>query len=225
MTSSFQAWHAYWSNRPFDPPHGVELEQLLAAGGFEGPTASVGEDQWRTFIADVADLLEIGPDTSVFDVGCGAGAFLLPLHGIGCRVGGIDISPALVAGARAAMPDGDFAVGDAATLDPGEPWDVVVSVGAFGFFPDHAYARGVLARMAAKAGRAIAILDVPDEADREAARAAQPGAPAGPEPLWYSRGWFLRQLAEIGLAAVQIGDQRIEGYADGRFRFNVFGKV
>ncbi|MGE0043246.1 MAG: trans-aconitate 2-methyltransferase [Vicinamibacterales bacterium] len=225
MTSSSQDWRRYWSDRTFDPSAGLELGHLLAAGGTGCAAGGVGEDAWRTFVADVADILEIGPDTSVFDVGCGAGAFLAPLHGIGCRVGGIDLSPALVAGARAAMPGADVSVGDASALDPADPWDVVLSMGAFGCFPDHAYARGVLARMAAKATRAVAVLDVPDEADRAEALGAGGGATGEPEPLFYPRGWFLRQLAEIGLTAVQIGDQRIAGYAAGRFRFNVFGKV
>ena len=39
----------------------------------------------------VAETLDIGPGTRVFEVDCGDGAFLLPLYQNGYVVGGIDV--------------------------------------------------------------------------------------------------------------------------------------
>lgn len=143
----------------------------------------------------VAETLDIGPGTRVFEVDCGDGAFLLPLHANGYIVGGIDPSPEAIAQAIAAMPDGIFRVGLASSLDPGVPWDVVICR-SFSGSSDLDYQRGMLARMFAKATHAIALLDVPDQ----------------------RRKWMLHALAEIGANAIQM--EQAKGAT-----FNVFARV
>jgi hypothetical protein len=159
----------------------------------------------------VAETLDIGPGTRVFEIDCGDGAFLVPLHQNGYIVGGIDGDPGAIAQAIAAMPDGIFQVGTASALDPGVPWDVVICR-SFGTRPDLStealaevdYMRGVLARMFAKATHAIALLDVPDA----------------------RRTWMLHALAEIGANAIQMEEPKGETNKDAREEvFNVFARV
>ena len=201
------------------------LDRLMAADALDHIT----EPAWRGLIESVAETLDVGPGTRVFQVSCGAGSFLCPLWENGYVVGGLDRSPDLIRIAAEAMPEGRFSLGDASALDPAEPWDVVVAWGAFGSFPDLDYARGVLARMAAKATHAIAVLDVPD-IDRARGsprlRSGQAGLRA-PETggLFYDRAWMFKALAEIGATAVQIEEQKIEGYALAPYRFNVFARL
>jgi trans-aconitate methyltransferase len=147
----------------------------------------------------VAETLDIGPGTEVFEVACGAGDFLIPLHDNGFIVGGLDADPALIAWALAAMPGGRFTTGFLTELDPAQPWQVVLCR-AFGSFPDVDYARGVLARMAAKATHAVAILDVPE--------------------VRFDRPWMLRAFAEIGVSAVQM-----EVGKEDEARYNVFARL
>ena len=154
----------------------------------------------------VAETLDVGPGTRVFEVDCGDGAFLLPLHHNGYIVGGIDGDPDAIAQASAAMPDGIFQVGVAAALDPGVPWDVVICR-SFGERSDLAAAsaeadhmRGLLARMFAKATHAIAVLDVPEA----------------------RRKWMLHALAEIGANAIQMEQPKFASQKD---VFNVFARV
>ncbi|MDP1569970.1 MAG: class I SAM-dependent methyltransferase [Vicinamibacterales bacterium] len=231
MTTS---WRDVWARRRLDPTRGSVLAQLLAADGFDSGAGGVDEAAWRHFIGGVAETLELREDESVFDVGCGAGAFTYPLQQAGCRVGGIDQSEALIAAARQVMPEGHWLVGDAASLDPAEPADVVVACGSFLYFPDHEYARGVLARMTSKATRAVAILDVPDVDFREEALQLRRGTLGadeyearyrGLDHLYFDRLWFLRMLDQMGASAIQIGQQRVEGYRMGEYRFNVFARV
>ena len=155
----------------------------------------------------VAETLDIGPGTRVFEVDCGRGEFLLPLHRNGYVVGGTDADPDAIKDAIASMPDGLFQLGTASALDPGVPWHVVVcrlsraeSRESFVNAPDLDYMRGVLARMFAKATHAIAVLNVPDE----------------------RRRWMLHALAEIGANAIQIEDARDDS---ARAMFNVFARV
>lgn len=161
----------------------------------------------------VAETLDVGPGTRVFEVDCGNGAFLYPLHQNGYIVGGIDGDAAAIAQAIAAMPDGLFQIGMGSALDPAVPWDVVVwrsFVGA----PDLDYVRGLLARMFAKATHAIAVLNVPEE----------------------RRQWMLHALTEIGANAIQFEDvargealsERRPELGEGRREsngFNVFARV
>jgi trans-aconitate methyltransferase len=160
----------------------------------------------------VAETLDIGPGTRVFEVDCGDGAFLFPLHENGYIVGGIDGDPDAIAAAIAAMPDGIFQVGRAADLDPAVPWDVVICRSFSGLSavalakadaPDTDYMRGLLARMFAKATHAIAVLDVPEE----------------------RRRWMLHALAEIGANAIQMEQPKIGAGADAGNVFNVFARV
>jgi hypothetical protein len=109
----------------------------------------------------VAETLDIGPGTRVFEVDCGAGEFLFPLHQNGYIVGGIDGDPEAIGQAIAAMPGGLFQVGMASSLDPSVPWDVVVCR-SLAAAPSNDYIRGVVARMMAKATHAIALIDVPE---------------------------------------------------------------
>ena len=150
----------------------------------------------------VAETLDVGPGTRVFEVDCGTGEFLYPFHLNGYIVGGIDGDPDAIAQAITAMPEGIFQVGLASALDPGVPWDVVVCR-SFSGAPDFSYMRGLLARMFAKATHAIAVLDVPDE----------------------RRQWMLHALAEIGAKAIQMEEPKIASQDNASDTFNVFARV
>ena len=141
-----------------------------------------------TLAEHVAETLDIGPGTRIFEVDCGDGAFLYPFHQHGYIVGGIDGDAAAIQQAIVAMPDGLFQVGMAAALDPAVPWHVVVCR-SFAGAPDLDYMRGVLARMFAKATHGIAVLAVPDE----------------------RRQWMLHALTEIGAKFIQFEEAR-EGF-------------
>ena len=163
---------------------------------------SLGEGGLIPLAEHVAETLDIGPGTQVFEVDCGRGEFLLPFHANGYIVGGIDADPVKIRDAMTAMPEGLFQMGTATALDPAVPWHVVVCR-SFAATPDLDYMRGLLARMFAKATHAIAVLDVPDE----------------------RRRWMLHALAEIGANAIQIEDARVDDAPTTHQRFNVFARV
>ena len=129
----------------------------------------------------VAETLDIGPGTRVFEVDCGDGEFLLPLYANGYVVGGIDGDPSAIERALEAMPEGLFTVSMSSALDPAMPWDVVICRSLKGQ-ADVDQVRGLVARMFAKATHAVALLDVPDQHQR----------------------LVVHSLAEVGAGAVQI---------------------
>jgi len=129
----------------------------------------------------VAETLDIGPGTRVFEVDCGRGEFLIPFYSNGYIVGGTDADPAAIEEALKEMPEGLFNVAMASALDPAMPWEVVICRSLVGA-PDVGYVRGLVARMLAKATHAIALLNVPEKHHQ----------------------LLLRALAEAGATAIQI---------------------
>ncbi len=227
-------WKEVWAARTLDAGKASLLERLMAADGLDTGFGSVSEAAWRAFVVRTATMLDVGKGSRVFEVGCGAGGFLYPLYEAGSVVGGLDQSAALISYASAAMPEGQWTHGDASALEPSEGWDVVLACGVFMYFPDPGYARGVIARMAAKATRSIAILDVPDVARRDQAMAFRRGAMGeaeyeakyrGLDHLFYDRSWMTRVLVEVGATDVRIEDQQVSGYQNARFRFNAYATL
>jgi 2-polyprenyl-3-methyl-5-hydroxy-6-metoxy-1,4-benzoquinol methylase len=129
----------------------------------------------------VAETLDIGPGTRVFEVDCYNGELLFPLYSNGYIVGGTDGDPEAIAHALTVMPEGLFSVAMASALDPAMPWDVVICRSLAGA-PDLDHVRGLVARMFAKATHGIALLNVPEKHHRA----------------------LLHALAEVGAKAIQI---------------------
>jgi trans-aconitate methyltransferase len=205
----------------------------MAADGYDTPFGKLGEDAWAGYVQHWAETVGLSRGESVFEVGCGAGAFLYELYRRGFDVAGIDLAPALIEAARKVMPEGRFNVGEASELSTEPPADLVLSCGVFIYFPSLEYARAALARMIDKARRAVIVLDLPDLALRERAVADRIAAAGGPEAYraryeglehtYFDRGWFAEEMRKLGLVEVRTVDQDIPGYRNGAFRFNAWG--
>jgi SAM-dependent methyltransferase len=224
-------WKDVWEDRHLDAAQPTLLAQLLAADGYDSGFADFDEARCRAFVAATGQTLGVTPTSSIFEVGCGAGAFLLPFQEAGCLVGGLDLSPSLIGIARNALPGAELALGQATALNPLPPYDMVVSCGVFHYFPSLAYARDVLGLMLRKARYAIAVLDVPDAARRKAALAMRRGRMGcatyeqrydGLDHLFIAREWIQSTLIEFGARKIIIRDQSIFDCPNAAFRYNVF---
>jgi trans-aconitate methyltransferase len=203
------------------------------ADGFDTGFGDVDPVAWKRYVEGWADRLSLGPESAVFEMGSGAGAFLLPLASRGCTVSGIDLSPALVEMAAQVMPEGSFAVGEALDVRDDPLVDVVVSFGVFLYFPTLDYASEVIAIAAAKARRAVALFDLPDIAHREAALAQRVASVGGPEAYaaryagldhqYYDRQWVESTMRDAGLERVSTARQDLPCYVNGAHRFNAWG--
>lgn len=105
----------------------------------------------------VLERVAVGRDTSVLDIGCGAGRFCRIVADRGATISGIDATPALVEIARERIPDGDLRVGDMEEL----PWadgsfDVVTGFNSFFIAADMVDALAE-ARRVARPGASVAM--------------------------------------------------------------------
>jgi ubiquinone/menaquinone biosynthesis C-methylase UbiE len=98
----------------------------------------------------------IQPDERVLDVGCGAGAALAPAARVAASAVGVELSPKMAERARAAAPEAEVRVGDAAQLDFEDgSFDVVLSAFTVFFMPDPTAALQEWRRVLAPGGRIV----------------------------------------------------------------------
>ncbi len=110
------------------------------------------------------DLIErarpIGPSDRVLDLGCGTGIVARKLRerlGGATRIAGLDVSPLMIAKARALAPEVEWREGNAVSL-PFEPhsFDLVLSQQMLQFVPDRAATLREVRRVLAPGGRLFA---------------------------------------------------------------------
>jgi len=87
--------------------------------------------------AGVVELLNPQSGERILDLGCGTGELSAQIAARGAEVVGLDSSPAMLARARSAFPDGRFEEGDGANFDVGHDFDAVFSNATLHWIPDH----------------------------------------------------------------------------------------
>ena len=87
------------------------------------------------FGIDLLPLLDPQPGERILDLGCGTGHLTAQIAESGADVIGLDSSPEMVAGARAAYPDLSFQPGDAANFSFATPFDAIFSNAALHWIP------------------------------------------------------------------------------------------
>jgi len=220
-------WHEIWDRRNASEAAVLDLNYLIALDGFDSGAGKIEIDDWREYVRRVSDKLDLKDGNSVYEVGCGCGAFLKALcERLDLKVGGGDYSSGLIQTALRVFPDSDFQCIEAAMIDPATPYDYVISNGVFHYF-DLDYAREVLTRMLDKASRAVCVLEVPDLKTKDQAEKLRRDilSPeqyekkyAGLHHTYYDRDWFSSIAAERGMRC-EIFDGCIPNYAQNQFRF------
>lgn len=222
-------WHNVWNKKSVLDSKPSVLENLIAADGFD-IFGGIEQTGWLNHVSRIGTRLGIRDGASVYEVGCGAGAFLYPFHAAGHRVGGSDFSASLVASAREAMPGADIETGEAAAIDPQARYDVVLAHGVFLYFPSLEYAATTLRKMLEKAEVSVGVFDVPDVTKKDYALELRRGHLGeeeynrkydGLDHLYYPREWFQEILEGTG-ASLEIEDQQIPGYLHNSYRYNVY---
>ena len=225
-----QDWHQIWNKRGVTGTPASNLRDLMDLDGFDSGAGRVAVEDMREYALTIARRLGMTDGMSVYEVGCGAGAFLYGLcERFQLRVGGCDYAETLVRIASEQFPAGQFVAAEAASISTDSKYDIVLANGVFHYFPDLDYARRVVERMMEKSNSVIAVLDVPNASTRteaENARRAQLGADeydkkySGLEHLYYEPDWF-GTLAEKHDCEWEHFTQLIPNYVQNPFRFDV----
>jgi trans-aconitate methyltransferase len=196
-------WKSIWQSRVIDKEK-IDLSELIRLNGWDSPTGEFSADNWLAYVEHVSSCVGIQTGDTIFEIGCGSGAFLYPLYQRGNQISGADYSEALVSIAKRLMPGGTFNIMEAIEIETYKKYDIVLSNGVFFYFPDLSYAREVLTKMLKIARRKVAVLEVNDEKKRDLwlrSRMAALGKEEyrkkydGLDHLFFSREFF-EELAE-----------------------------
>jgi SAM-dependent methyltransferase len=136
--------------------------------------ANVQEPLSRPVYDAVLEHIALGPDTTLLDVGCGAGMFLALAAAAGAEVTGLDAAPRQLAVARERVPQADLVPGELEDLPFGdETFDVVTALGSLEYADQPVAAAREIARVARRGAPVAASVPAdPKASDVAAAFAA-----------------------------------------------------
>jgi hypothetical protein len=225
-------WHKIWNNRSIrnisNLDNKIILENLIIADGFDGGsgTGKISVEDWQEYINWLNQYLDIKPEDTIFEVGCGCGAFLQCFYNKNHIVSGIDYSQSLIEIAKKIMPDMDFSVNEALNLNTTKKYDIVCANSIFFYFPDYEYSRKVLDKMYEKSDRIIGVFDIPNmkiknacEKERRSLIENYDEKYNGLDHLYFDKEWFLTYSEERKCNLIFL-DQKIHNYGNSKYRFN-----
>ena len=220
-------WYEIWAQRQVNDSESLTLENLIALDGFDSGAGKIEVNDWREYTRLAAEKLNIKESNSVYEVGCGSGAFLYALsEHISLNVGGNDYSDSLIKAAKQIFPKGDFECLEARSINTSNTYDFVISNSVFHYF-DLTYGKDVLKKMIEKAKHAVCILEVPDINTKEKSERIRremlsakeyESKYSGLQHTYYDRDWFISIAVENGLTC-EIFDGFVPNYAQNKFRF------
>jgi SAM-dependent methyltransferase len=220
-------WKEIWEDRVANIEDVTHIE-LLKANGYDSTRSSLTPETLKIAQNYYSKILDLDLKDSIYEVGCGSGAFLYPFWLHSHNVGGIDLSHNLIDLAEANLHHGDFMQGEALDLNTEEKYDHVMSFGCFLYFPNKAYAESVILKMLEKATKTVSIYEIPDEAYKkecEEMRRENVGPSydtdyKGLQHLYFSKQWFCDLAYKYNLH-LTIFDQVVPDYESGKYRFCV----
>lgn len=222
-----EKWKNIWNNKG-KGANITSIQDLINANGYE--TSGLNEKNLKDFIDKQIEKLKIVKGDSVYEIGCGSGTILSLLHDKGVLVGGCDYSESLIEICKSLKVSDDVShkLADQISIEP--QYDFVISMGVFHYFPDLEYVTKVTELMLKKAKRRIAILDLNDEDKRdlyfEIRRAHEPDYDKkyeGMDHLFINKQFWIDFSNKRGLKLI-IEDQKINGYKNEKFRYNIYLK-
>lgn len=220
-------WKNIWNKRKLIDSANFSLDELIALDGFDTGAGKIRSQDWRNYAAKVAAMLNLKKDHSIYEVGCGSGAFLYALNEvIHIKTGGNDYSQPLIETAKLVFPGSDFECIEASQINTDNKYDFVISNSVFHYF-DTQYAKNVISKMIEKSHSKICILEIPNAQRKEEAEKMRRDQLsieeyekkyAGLNHTYYSKDWFASIGKDFGLE-YEIFDGCIPNYLQNDFRF------
>ena len=224
-------WHRVWSKRGVpESGSGTVLEKLIYADGFDSPLGFMEEKDWRDYVSLLAKRIQIEKSESVFEVGCGAGAFLYPFYEAGHQISVIDYSKELVNIALEAMPlaKQSLQVMEASSCKVSPLYDVLFANHVIHYFPSLDYVSDVMNIIFNKVKRVIIISGIPNYSMKHESEKARKGLLTdkeyelkykGLEILYFDSGWF-EVIAKKAGFSVEFFKHEMPGFAQNQYRFD-----
>lgn len=221
-------WLEVWNKRTESDESDILLK-LIKADGFDSDAGSINRTAWEEYVLKIMNKMQMEDYHSVFEIGCGSGAFLYPMFERGLWVSGCDYSESLISIARKYIND-SFFVASAEYLHANPQYNHVIANSTFQYFPSLDYAKNVARIMIEKSFRKIGILDINDKSKEDYAKQMRSSMSTnndyekkyeGLEHLFIHKDWW-KVIAREFDCDIVIEDQSVKDYGNCDFRYNVF---
>ncbi len=174
--------------------------------GFDTPLGKMTESDWRDYVETSIKNLDLKTNETVFEIGCGCGAFIYVLYEKGFDVSGIDFSPPLIEIAKKMMPESsaNLQVSEAIDLEEIKA-DAIIANHVFHYFPSLEYVSAVLETVM-KSECKVLITALPDLFLKKESEAFRAGALSdqeyeekydGLDILYFSKSWILNEVYRL----------------------------
>lgn len=159
------SWKKIWENKG-KKVRSKKLEDLLSLNGHISPSSNINVKTWREYINYFIKKYKINSNHTVLEVGCGAGAFLLPFYEKKINCVGIDYSNTLLKHCKYIMPKSIFYQTSAIDLTKCKRfnYDFIFANSIFQYFKNFTYAKKVIKQIINLSNNRtiIILLDIPD---------------------------------------------------------------
>ena len=205
------------------------LNSLITTSGFASELGNFCSTNWLNYTDYLFKKIDIKEKDSIFEVGCGTGAFIYPLYLRGHKVGGADYSYHSIKIAKSIFCSKNFICEEAMNILSKIKFDVVLSHSVFQYFPNLDYAEKVIINMINKSNNKVAFLDINDASKEDIYHEIRMGKMDhenykkkydGLNHTFYRKDWFQRLASKMDLY-IEIFDQNFETYVNSTLRFNV----
>jgi len=223
-----QTWYDVWNRRFAEGPL-RDLAQLIILDGFDIGAGKIEAEDWQSYVDTIASMLGLRQGQSVFEIGCGSGAFLFALRKkYDLEVGGIDYAKGLIAAARQVMPGGIFRVCEAGECPLEPQYDYVIANSLFHYL-SYQHAELVFSLMLRKARIGVAVLDIPDLATQKESEVKRRDVLTeaeysrkyeGLKHTYFDRDWFMQRAKGTSFCCVTF-DACVPNCIQNCFRFGV----
>tara|TARA_B100001250_G_C19813324_1_gene796900 strand:- start:3719 stop:4396 length:678 start_codon:yes stop_codon:yes gene_type:complete len=221
-------WYEIWNNRSINKKP-YDMLNLLKLNGHDTNTGSINKEDWLNYFKLIYKKSNINKLDSIYEIGCGAGAFLKIFYDLDHEVSGSDYSKNLLKVIKEIMPNAFFKNEHANKINTEKKYDIVLANSVFQYFPNYSYADKVLDNMLNKCKKKILILDINDYSKKNEMiflkKEIQPGKINKKyiKHQFYDKNYFEKIALKYGLL-IDIFPQNINNI-NSKYRYNVIMEI
>ena len=207
--------------------HSTNLKNSLMLNGHRDGAGFISLNNWKKYGEYLKNFFEILPEASIYEVGCGAGAFLY-LFRENYKIGGCDYSNSLVKYCKKLLPNfkSNILNMNATKIKIADKYDFVIAHGLFHYLTlkDATF---ILKKMIKKSKKNCLVLDVPDHYYKKKYINLRKKKTfnyfkkyQGLEHTFYSK-FFFTKIAKENNCEIFFFRSKIKNYKQGIYRFNL----
>ena len=104
-----KSWKSIWNSKSIQSKEKISISDLIKLDGFDTGCGLYDEVSWVEMVRDFVNIVDLPPNSNVYEIGWGAGGFLYTIKEIvDINCFGIDYSKNLIDIAKRVIPEGKF---------------------------------------------------------------------------------------------------------------------